>query len=174
MAGNPSTTTNDMKASQRPRVRVVRASGDDQTERVHCTTEPRCNDEPSMKDANLTIPGGARDTHVDLAKKVELLTGELNEALERQSYSRPGPGMRGCWILRIGWLRAWHAMGSPNPSISKRPMSPSRSIGKGTTASRVPHSSSSIAIPAKPEPSWDTRRINSNTSGKAEISNIFG
>ena len=26
----------------------------------------------------------------------------------------------------------------------------------------------------KPEPSWDTRRINSNTSGKAEISNIFG
>src|SRR6266478_3883608 len=41
---------------------------------------------------------------------------------------------------------------------------------KGTTASRVPHSSSSIAIPAKPEPSWDTRRINSNTSGKAEIS----
>jgi putative tryptophan/tyrosine transport system substrate-binding protein len=31
-------------------------------------------------------------------------------------------------------------MGSPNPSISKRPMSPSRSIGKGTTASRVPHS----------------------------------
>jgi hypothetical protein len=32
---------------------------------------------------------------------------------------------------------------------------------------------SSIAIPVKPEPSWDTRRINSNTSGKAEISNIF-
>jgi hypothetical protein len=32
----------------------------------------------------------------------------------------------------------------------------------------------SIAIPAKPEPSWDTRRINSNTSDKAEISNIFG
>jgi hypothetical protein len=26
----------------------------------------------------------------------------------------------------------------------------------------------------KPEPSWDTPRINSNTSGKAEISNIFG
>jgi hypothetical protein len=24
------------------------------------------------------------------------------------------------------------------------------------------------------KPSWDTRRINSNTSGKAEISNIFG
>ena len=47
-------------------------------------------------------------------------------------------------------------------------------IGRGTTASRGPHSSSSIAIPAKPEPSWDTRRINSNTSGKAEISNIFG
>ena len=60
MAGNPSPTTNDMKASdmkasQRPRVRVVRASGDDQTERVHRTTEPRCNDEPSMNDANLTI-----------------------------------------------------------------------------------------------------------------------
>ena len=90
------------------------------------------------------------------------------------SYSRRRAGMRGCWILRIGWLRAWHAMGSQNPSISKKPMSPSRSIGKGTTASRVPHSSSSIAIPAKPEPSWDTRRINSNTSGKAEISNIFG
>ena len=30
------------------------------------------------------------------------------------------------------------------------------------------------AIPVKPEPSWDTRRINSNTSDKAEISNIFG
>ena len=82
-------------------------------------------------------------------------------------------GMRGCWILRIGWLRAWHAMGSPNPSISKKPMSPSRSIGRGTTASRVPHSSSSIAIPAKPEPSWDTRRINSNTSDKAENFKYF-
>ena len=100
-------------------------------------------------------------------------TGKSSPSLSL-SYSRPGPGMRGCWILQIGWLRAWHAMGSPNPSISKRPMSPSRSIGKGTTASRVPHSSSSIAIPAKPKPSWDTRRINSNTSGKAEISNIFG
>jgi hypothetical protein len=31
-----------------------------------------------------------------------------------------------------------------------------------------------IAIPVKPEPSWDTRRINSNTLDKAEISNIFG
>ena len=90
------------------------------------------------------------------------------------SYSRRRPGMRGCWILRIGWLRSRHAMGSQNPSISKKPMSPSRSIGRGTTASRVPHSSSSIAIPVKPEPSWATRRINSNTSDKAEISNIFG
>jgi hypothetical protein len=31
------------------------------------------------------------------------------------SYSRRRPGMRGCWILRIGWLRAWHAMGEPEP-----------------------------------------------------------
>jgi hypothetical protein len=28
--------------------------------------------------------------------------------------------MRGCWILRIGWLRAWHAMGSPNPSVENK------------------------------------------------------
>ena len=34
---------------------------------------------------NHTIPGRARDTHIDLEKKIELLTGELNEALELQS-----------------------------------------------------------------------------------------
>src|SRR5947208_16540998 len=38
-----------------------------------------------MKDANLTDPGRVQDTHIDLGRKVELLTGELNEALERQA-----------------------------------------------------------------------------------------
>jgi hypothetical protein len=63
----------------------------------------------------------------------------------------------------------------PNPSTSNRPTPTSPSSGRGITASRVRHSSSSLGRPAEPEPSWDTRRKSWNTPRTAaEISNMFG
>jgi signal transduction histidine kinase len=49
------------------------------------TTQLRCSDDPTFKDASFTISGRVRGTRIDLGKKIELLTAELNEALELQS-----------------------------------------------------------------------------------------
>jgi hypothetical protein len=38
-----------------------------------------------MRDANLRDPCGLKETPIDLEKKVEVLTRELSEALERQT-----------------------------------------------------------------------------------------
>jgi hypothetical protein len=38
-----------------------------------------------MKDPNSSGPGGLRDTHTDLEKKVEVLTRELSESLQQQA-----------------------------------------------------------------------------------------
>src|SRR5690348_14763203 len=72
------------------------------------------------------------------------------------SSSRRKRGMPGCSIKRMGSPRSSHGTGTPNPSISKRPMRTSPSSGRVATASRVRHSCTLTPKREGPEPSWDT------------------
>ena len=82
--------------------------------------------------------------------------------------------MLGCSTLPISLPHGWPAKAAPNRSTSRKPIPPSRSVGRAIIVSRGPLSFTSIEIAAWSPPPWDTRCINSIRSPDSKISNMFG